>query len=207
MVESQNHGFTIQECFQHPEILPGWTSDRGRSKFDVPGKYTPDGNPWSIKAIRVGGAIDMGSAPRMWDIFENGPDIWLYLVTYQQNGPYKELLSLDKYLLDVEVRKKLQGFITLQEVLDLEKKLVNDFPVGTHAQARKWWKEQRNLLADRAGGCKLGAKVDSRDQRRWQCSIKREVLMDIFGPLRNSLEIDKGFCLPEKILSSPRRRG
>lgn len=106
-------------------------------------------------------------------------------------------------------RKRLYGELTLEEVTDFHEHL-KTFGLGEHEAASDWAKKRKLALAPRAtGAIQLNPKIDSKKQRRLQCSAPLERLK---AACDNTCEYTgatggyRGLPLPFEVRSSRRQR-
>jgi hypothetical protein len=188
MSTNQLHGKTfegevIKKCFGVPEEQV--ESFKSTAAFDIPlGVVTcqhPTGDPVSIKTAAVKAALQSASvslsdASRVW-----AWDRALILVVglYAQVGGDKIFHTVYEFhfRLSANERFRLYGTLTHEEVLNFHKKL-KTFGVGSHGAARVWAKAQKELLSSKVGAIQLNPKIDTKSQRRLQCSAKLAGLVD-----------------------------
>ena len=91
------------------------------------------------------------------------------------------------FCLNEKERLRLYGTLAFDEVSQFHETL-KTYGVGNHAAARVWAKQQKKLLGPRCGAIKLNAKIDSKRQRRLQCSARLSELVDA---------CEKTICFPE----------
>jgi hypothetical protein len=80
-----------------------------------------------------------------------------------------------------------------------------NFPEGKHEEARKFFKQWKKDNKDRLGLLTLSGKVDSKRQRRWQCSINKTNYKKLFGERAKST-IFNGIDLSEFTITSGKRK-
>jgi len=180
MSKNQLHGKTfegevIKRCFGVPEEQV--QSFKSTAVFDIPfGVVTcqhPTGEPVSIKtaavkAARNAATVCLSDARRVWTW-----DRPLILVVglYEQVDGKKVFHTVYEFhfCLNQSERLRLYGTLSYQEVANFHETL-GTFGAGRHAAARVWAKNQKKLLETRCGVIQLNAKIDSKTQRRLQCS-------------------------------------
>jgi len=196
-MERQHHGLIVEKLVKSALKSKKENSSSYTDEWDISLSASRDGIPVSIKTIKEDGRIDLGSAQRQWKINQV---FRLVLVSYKNVGKKKIITSIDNYLIHPKKWRKLLGTLSVKELEKVHDHLVNNFPKGTHKAARKWWKKVREGWQNKG---KLGkivpsAKIDSKEQRRWQCGISRKDLCDEFGPLSKKLVLNK-FKFPKVI--------
>ena len=191
MSTNQLHGKTfegevIKKCFGVPEEQV--KSFKSTAAFDIPfGVVTcqhPTGEPVSIKtaavkAARQAAIVCLSDASRVWSW--DGPLI-LVVGLYAQVGDTKMFHTVYEFhfCLSTPERLKLYGTLSYEDVSNFHEKL-KTFGVGSHAAARVWAKAQKKMLSSKAGAIQLNPKIDSKSQRRLQCSAKLASLVEACG--------------------------
>jgi hypothetical protein len=210
MPESQAHGFIWEKS-----VLEGvygiFNTQQGGSytrKHDVPANENMiDHVNVSIKTAG-GKSVDMGDARRVFDAAENEP-ITLLVLQYKQEGAEKVL----KNVLEIDLSsstEELFGEVTLAEIGELHD-FLRAIPPGTASLAiREEYKQRARVLNSKSGALQFRPKVDSKNQRRLQCSFPDIGAFCENWPERiksqNPSGIFKGVQLPTKILSGVRVR-
>lgn len=220
MSTNQLHGKTferevITKCFGLTEEQASELSNT--SMFDIPFGITtcqhPTGDPVSIKTaaakVAAGAAIVcLSDARRVWSW-----DRPLILVVglYDQVGKVKRFHTVFEFhiqLTDSE-RRRLYGDLTLDEVTHFHETL-KLFGPGQHLAASAWAKAHKAELSTRAtGAIQLNPKIDSKRQRRLQCSSPLEQLRSACDDVRQFTQETggyRGLTMPFEVLSSRRER-
>lgn len=216
MSNSQRHGKTferevIEKCFGiSPEAQAAVDPT---AVFDIPLGVTtckhPGGEPVSIKTAAMKAALDrvtvcLSDARRVWAW--RGP-LLLVVGVYSQQGPLKLFHTVYEFTfhLDELERLRLYGSITADEVRHFHETLTT-YERGKHRQARAWAKLRKTELAPRAGAIQLNPKIDSKTQRRLQCSAR---LPDLESACGQSQRFEagsdyRGLALPFQVESGER---
>lgn len=127
---------------------------------------------------------------------------------YSQFPNYKEVNQIIVFHIKPDDYKKLWGSLDLNKVSEFVS-WVKNIPKGPIAQAENLeiWKEKRDdLLEGTDSKLKIDAKIDSKNQRRVQCSFKLEDLLS--SDLKRSIYLEKynhNLILPYKIKNNPKR--
>lgn len=220
MSTNQLHGKTferevITQCFGFTEEQVSEFSNT--AVFDIPFGITtcqhPTGKPVSIKttaalAAAKAAIVCLSDARRVWSW-----DRPLILVVglYDQVDTVKRFHTVYEFhfrLTDGE-RKRLYGELTLAEVTYFHDTL-KTFGPGQHEAASAWAKAHKLALTPRAtGAIQLNAKIDSKRQRRLQCSAPLERLKGACDDTREFTDATggyRGLPLPFEVKSSRRER-
>lgn len=162
-MERQIHGFDYQDK-KILELKKNPT--KYNAKFD-----TEDG--LSFKCIRVGGSIDMGDLYRFYD----ADPFTMYIGWHVNKKVVKEeVLDFTQRRLNI-----LRGAFVIEEIIEIVNKLrIKNFPRGKHEEAKKWAKQWKLDNAHKMGLLTFNHKVDSKSQRRWQCSINQTAYRKLF---------------------------
>ena len=173
MAESQKHGFTFEN-----EVLKAYGLDPTALSYtrahDIPAdKNSKEGQNVSIKAsgLRPKGSksVDMGDVLRIFQ--ETSTDsILLTVLFYQQDGEKKRLKEI--YQVDLSgAQSILFGTVTCEE-LQAYVASVKAIPHGeASAEQRAAYKRGAAVLNGKMGFLQVRPKVDSKSQRRVQCSF------------------------------------
>jgi hypothetical protein len=210
MTESQAHGFIWEKS-----VLEGvygiFNTQQGGSytrKHDVPANENMiDHVNVSIKTAG-GKSVDMGDARRVFDATMNEP-ITLLVLQYKQEGAEKVL----KNVLEIDLTsstEELFGRVTLAEISELHD-FLRAIPPGTASlQIKQEYRQRAGELNSKSGALKFRPKVDSKNQRRLQCSFPDIGAFCARWPERiksqNTDGIFKEAQIPLRILSSVRAR-
>ena len=214
MSTSQFHGKAferevISTCFGVPKEIAESFNDT--AIFDIPlGVVTckhPTGNPVSIKTAAVKAAaraatVCLSDARRVWSWREQ---IVLVVGLYNQIGDEKHFHSIYEFRFNLSEleRSKLYGEITLDEVTFFHERL-KSFEIGQHAAARAWAKTLKKAWKARTGVIQLNPKIDSKNQRRLQCSAAITALVDACEDSELFRDEYRGLQLPYVVSSSSR---
>ena len=214
MSSSQFHGKTFESKVIETRFgLTSVETDKigPTEKFDIPfGTITckhPEGTPVSIKtaaakAALLSAIICLADARRVWEW--TGPVI-LVVGLYSQLGANKHFHTVFEFFFELDEleRKALYGSVTLQEVSEFHKGLTS-FEKGRHVAARLWAKAHKANLTPKLGVISLNQKIDSKSQRRLQCSVKLASLNKACAHTKMYQENYGGLALPFVIESSSR---
>lgn len=206
MSTSQIHGKVferevIQTCFgiDPDSIRPG-------EMFDIPlgivSAKHPIGEPVSIKTAAKA-IIGLADARRVWSWA--GP-VMLVLGLYGQEQAVKRFHTVHEFLFRLTERERelLYGSVSYQEVAAFHEEL-KLFAVGRHAEARRWAKSRKAELQPRLGCIQLNQKIDSKDQRRLQCSAQLDALVQACESHTRHIGDYRGLALPFTIASGSRQ--
>lgn len=212
-MESQKHGLLFEEDMF--VTITGKTKDEVKKthkigyvdKFDIIPAYGSD-HPYSMKMSKDGKNICFGDILRFYNSCKN-EDFILLVGVYRQNGQIKILDSIYEFLFTGDQCSIIFGNIPEDSLINFVK-YVKSIPPGKGAQLthRKIWKQKRLELYENYEKplISIDAKIDSKNQRRVQCSIKLSSLLET-GILWTKYDKDyKGFILPHHYKSGPRQR-
>ena len=171
MAESQRHGFTFEN-----EVLRAYGLDPATLSYtrahDIPAdKNKKDVQQKNISIKSAGSkSVDMGDIIRIFNETKTDP-ILLTVLFYQQDGDKKRLKEI--YQVDLTgAHTLLFGTVTLEELKDYVKS-VKGIPHGsTSLEVREAYISGAQALNRKMGGyIHVRPKVDSKSQRRVQCSF------------------------------------
>lgn len=173
--ESQNHGFLFEEQIKKRinEFLELVEDINYTNKWDIP--------PVSVKSFKFdpnkdNNRIYFGSIENIFKIMDG---FFLALIGYEQVGVVKKVVFSDFIFINSLDLFDLKGSLSLEELKDLSEKL-KSFKEGYHAEAREWYKSIKHLY-DQKTKFQINFKVDSKTQRRIQCSLTLEELYEHLG--------------------------
>lgn len=173
------------------------------SIFDIEAIFDKDLNlNTSIKASKKN-IVEMADARRFWNIKE---DFRLLICKYIQIGNIKRFVEFHEIIITPKILNFLKGDINLKIIEDFHNTLKN-FETGRHIDARKYAKEHNTTIKNKYKSLvQLNPKIDSKNQRRLQCSIN---LIDIAVNFPESYKIHnisyKGLVFPIMIESETRK--
>ncbi len=209
MVEVQNHGLQFEEWVK--DTFFGGYSGGYTQKWDIPAERNnghivpPDfrGLPVSIKVAQYGSPIGLGDAIRQREI-----NVSFVMIV----GFWKQRTDSEKWFEDIGVSKftaknwsGLWGAIDKKSLKEIDTRIKNLELHYSEARklARKWKKE---TVETSASTIVINPKIDSKKQRRIQCSLPFKVFWNSVG--RQSRRTDYpelfGQKFPNPVGSQPR---
>jgi hypothetical protein len=170
---NQNHGVLIENMVRETfGFEPRYINDY----YDIPAEYNSEyGVPISIKATCTD-ILYLADARRWWGITD---PLQIVATRYASvNGTVKKVwFEVRTYLLSSESLDVLRGNIPYESV-ELFHNDIHGFGPGEHAAARVLAKRRRVMLENVYGptAVRLNPKIDSKHQRRLQCSVHFDAL-------------------------------
>ena len=192
----QGHGKAFEG---HVKTLFYGGPDKGNklnSLFDIDASVTGDGLPKNVKTSK-GSTIDLADARAWWSIKE---DYTLTLGRYVQKANIKDFYEVLEWKITKNQHKDLLGGIPASSIEHFHNSLTK-YGAGEHEKARSWAKAHKKTFS--SSPTTLNPKVDSKMQRRLQCSITIKRLTDIVGPPTSFTDEYEGTPLP-RYKSPPR---
>ncbi len=188
MTRNQLHGKKFEDIIKGCGLFPG-SSDSARgptASFDVEPKFDRKYNlPTSIKTTG-GDGIGLSDARRFWAIAES---FRMLVGCYTQNEKTKTFVSVHEFIITPEIMTFIRGDVTHQMVWEYHNGLLlNNFPEGEHGAARQWAQQQSIKLSAFKSDITLNPKIDSKSQRRLQCSVSARTLIDRCSPSQKHFE-------------------
>jgi hypothetical protein len=212
MSANQNHGFLFEDAvirsvtgyskFDYQYLLPnGYTS-----KMDIVKDIHSDRN-FSIKVAGRGNSIGCGDALRFYDQCANEEFIMVIGIWDQITDDIKRYQEIHEISFSPANFHEIWGDIKRQD-LDEFVRYVKSIPKGRDAQlkSRDKWKIKKDQLCGSSCGhiIKINPKIDSKSQRRVQCTLDMSRLTHIGLP-HIIYETDyRGIGLPYEQESTPR---
>lgn len=241
MNSSQNHGFVVEDIIQQEferlsvfnGVAPPQTTTRYTARFDIPGHRDiyGKGMPTSIKSSKFKGPktlVCLSDAVRICGLQDGPPSMRLLVALYKQQGDDKVISEVREYLMLPSEWETLMGGVPVSVIEDFHDALKVKDHTKARAVARTW---KQKIAEDYPSAMRWNPKIDSKNQRRLQCSVRVEdienAILDksrirVFGKSfglvpgegrrpaylkPRALKLwGNGKCLPLKIASPPRRR-
>lgn len=209
MTNNQAHGKKFEDFIKACGLFRG-SSDAGRlptASYDIEAKFDRErGLPTSVKTSG-GNSISMSDARRFFGVSE---DFRMIVGKYKQRDDRKEFAQIHEFILPVKSMDWLRGDLTLRDVTDLHNGLLlSEFPREEYEAARTWAHSQNAELAKRSSKVILHPKIDSAGQRRLQCSVHLNDLIEAasrYGKFILHDELIGDLVLPIVQVSSRRQR-
>lgn len=173
MPEVQQHGFMFEKWIKNT-FFEGYQNNYSY-KWDIAKEANFNfGNlPISIKTAKWGSSINMGDAIRQYSIDE---DFILIVGFWKQENNFKIFVNVTSTIITKGLWKKLWEPLKLEEIEKLDK-LIKDYKVDcfTVRDSAKNLKKSKPYCESLIT---LNPKIDSKSQRRLQCSIKFDLFFD-----------------------------
>lgn len=170
MPESQQHGF-LWESEIKTKVFGLTGPDPYTAVHDVDRNRNTLNSNENVSIKTAGNTtLCMGDALRVFD-YETGVEHTCVALQYVQREQRKILTSV--YELDLTKREILWKNVTKQDVEELDR-LVRSMPANKRdAEIDKAIKQKKKELNAKSGAIKFNPKIDSKTQRRLQCSIPK----------------------------------
>lgn len=184
MAEVQSHGFLFEKWIKDT-FFNGYKSSSYTDKWDIPKCINKNfGNlPVSIKTSKYGSPIGLGDAIRQISIDE---DFILIVGYWEQVGKNKKLVNVSACEMQLDTWKILWDPIKYDDVLKLDK-LIKSY-TQSYLKIRKDAKVLKAKSPYKDSKIILNPKIDSKSQRRLQCSIGFKLY---FNTIATQYKIDK----------------
>ena len=135
------------------------------------------GEDTSIKFIRQTGSVDMGSARRIFETLEAKKTWKMYLGRHEN----KICLRVYELTFTAEMAASLMGELTTEDIALYERGIsTKSFPEGQHLAARAFSAQWKKDHKKKTGLLTINPKIDSKNQRRVQCSLNTTSLNKLF---------------------------
>lgn len=174
--EVQQHGLVFEQWICDT-FFDGYRPHNYTQKWDIPAEINTrhGGVPVNPKAAKYGTAVDLGDALRQFDIAE--PFI-LVIGYWQQQGDAKRFVNIVAPRIEPDQWRALWGPITHADLERLDA-VIKDRSLSP-AQARAAAQKIKNAPPFSQAVIALNPKIDSKTQRRLQCSLR---FADVFTKL------------------------
>lgn len=207
MTNNQLHGKTFEDQIKGCGLFPG-ASDQSRSitaGIDIEARFDRERSlPTSIKTSGSR-TITLSDARRFWAI-----DFAFRMLVgvYEQVDGQKHFGIIHEFLLTPEDLSELRGPVMAAEVERLHFGIgLAAFPAGQHVKAREWMAQELGTIAASQSRIVLNPKIDSKEQRRLQCSVSLGELINVTNASGNHFahtEHIGSLLLPIRLISSRR---
>ena len=213
MVEEQQHGFAFQkwavELAKHlftikhgkpPEEEIGYTDE-----WDLPAKLNPvpSNGPISIKAAKWNSSLDFGDARRRFKIDRK---FTLVVGFWERPGPRKQVVKIVSVIIQPSLWASLWRPIKFKDLEKLDAQIKDRG--YNHKEARRL--AQRMVIAPPFTDSifRANRKIDSKGQRRLQCSLTQTNFFKHLAPKINRDKEDEpmlwGHAIPPFLPGRPR---
>jgi hypothetical protein len=176
--EVQHHGLVF-EAWIDDTFFGGYRPPSYTQKWDIPAVQNKNhgGVPVNPKAVKYGAPVDLGDALRQFDIAE--PFI-LALGFWEQDGDEKHLVNIIVPRIEPAMWRKLWGSITRADLEKLDA-VIKDKSLTPEA-ARAAAKKIKSTAPFISAVIEVNPKIDSKTQRRLQCSLRFEDVFKYLAP-------------------------
>jgi hypothetical protein len=204
MPEVQRHGFTFEEWVRK-QFFGGYQAPSYTGHWDVPAERNEKfgGIPVSIKTAKIGTPIGFGDALRQFSIRE---DFLLIVGYWKQDGGNKRIVNTIAAPITTLIWGSLWAPITLNDLRELDS-AIKDRTIG-YQESRRRAQAIKTAPPFTSAAITLNPKIDSKTQRRLQCSIGFALMFDrvVSDATRGEIESPElfGIRVIEPFLSSPR---
>lgn len=176
--EVQQHGLVFEKWVRDT-FFEGYKPASYTQRWDIPAAANRlhGGIPVNPKAIKYGGAIDLGDALRQYEIDE---PFLLIVGFWQQDGPRKKFVNLVAAEIRPEQWRQLWGSITYADLQRYDA-LIKD--VGPPVEELRKLALKMKASAPFTGAIiQMNPKIDTHGQRRLQCSLRFNDFFDHLAP-------------------------
>ncbi len=174
--EVQRHGLVFEQWVRDT-FFGGYAPGSYTQKWDIPAAANTahGGVPANPKAIKHGTPVDLGDALRQFDIDE---PFMLILGFWRQEGDRKRIVNIVAPVITPEQWRRLWGPVTRADLERLDA-VIKDRSLD-YREARRRAQEMKNAPPFNQAVIVLNPKIDSKTQRRLQCSLR---FSDVFKHL------------------------
>jgi hypothetical protein len=176
--EVQSHGLVF-ETWIRDTFFDGYTPPGYTQKWDIPAEINRNqgGVPVNPKATKYRTPVDLGDALRQYDIAE--PFI-LVIGYWVQEGDQKRFVNIVAPRITPEAWRKLWGPVTRADLEKLDA-LIKDRSLD-YREARKQAHAMKSTSPFTEAVIVVNPKIDSKGQRRLQCSLRSDDLFKHLAP-------------------------
>jgi hypothetical protein len=205
--EVQSHGLVF-ERWVGDTFFDGYRPPRYTQKWDIPAEINTrhGGLPVNPKAVKYGTPVGLGDALQQFDIDE--PFI-LILGYWRQEGAEKRFVNLTAITVTPEQWRKLWGPVTRADLEKLDA-VIKDRSLD-YREARRKAQAMKKAPPFSQSIIVLNPKIDSKTQRRLQCSLRfKDVFIHLAPDAEAGVQAEPmlwGVPFGETVASSPRTFG
>jgi|GEM_PF-218269 len=176
--EVQKHGLVFEEWIRNT-FFDGYVPASYTQKWDIPASANKlhGGVPVNPKAAKDRTPVDLGDALRQYDIAE--PFI-LVIGYWQQDGEQKRFVNIVAPTITPEAWRKLWGPVTRADLERLDA-VIKDRTLSP-AEARRQAQAIKSAPPFTESVIVVNPKIDSKTQRRLQCSLRFEDVFKFLTP-------------------------
>ena len=202
--EVQQHGLVFEQWVRDT-FFDGYRPPSYTQKWDIPAgaNKTHGGVPVNPKAIKYGAPVDLGDALRQFAIDE--PFI-LVVGFWRQEGEEKRFVNIVAPRIEPAAWKNLWGPVTRADLERLDA-VIKDKSL-TPEQARAAALKIKNAPPFTQAVIEVNPKIDSKTQRRLQCSLRFADVFKSLAPGADSRAQEHaalwGVEFPRPVVSRPR---
>lgn len=202
--EVQQHGLVFEQWVRDT-FFEGYRPGSYTQKWDIPAAVNKQfgGVPVNPKAIKYGAPVDLGDAVRQFKVDE---PFLLVVGFWQQFGEEKRFVNIIAPRILPDAWRKLWGPVTLADLQRLDA-VVKDRSL-TPAEARAAAARIKNAPPFTQSIIVVNPKIDSKTQRRLQCSIRFDDVFQHLVPGGNREPQEQpalwGVPFPTGVTSKPR---
>lgn len=166
--EVQRHGLVF-ESWVRDTFFDGYKPASYTQRWDIPAATNKHhgGIPVNPKAAKYGTAVDLGDALRQYEIDE---PFLLIVGFWQQDGDVKRLVNILAPEISPALWRKLWGPVTYADLLRLDALIKDTGPSVEETRQRAL--QIKNSPPFTEAVIQVNPKIDTRGQRRLQCSIR-----------------------------------
>jgi hypothetical protein len=204
--EVQEHGVAFEEWIRHT-FFDGYKPLTYTQKWDIPASANLryGGIPINPKATKYGTPVGLGDALRQYQVDE---PFMLIIGYWEQETPEtKRFVKVISPAVSVALWRRLWEPVTLEDIRQLDELVKNKSLPHTEAQRLAQAMKSRPPFSQ--SQITLNPKIDSKGQRRLQCSLNFEKVFQFLAP-DIDLAPEKeptlfGVVVPTRFSSSPRQ--
>lgn len=176
--ERQHHGMVFETWVQDT-FFDGYRPAGYTQNWDIPAEANTrfGGIPVNPKAARFRGPVDLGDALRQFDIDE---PFWLVVGFWDGAESARRMVKIVALRIEPEAWRTIWGSVTRRDLEELDALIKDRSLTPDEARAAAQAIKARPVFRDAA--ITVNPKIDSRTQRRLQCSLRYEALFAFLAP-------------------------
>ena len=185
--ERQHHGVVFEQWVRDT-FFDGYQPSGYTQKWDIPANVNTryGGIPANPKATRYKSPVDLGDALRQFDVNE---PFWLIIGYWDGSEGARKMVNITAVRVEPAVWRKLWGGLTRADLEKLDA-VIKDRTL-TYEEARRRAQEIKRQPPFAEAAITLNPKIDSKTQRRLQCSLSFPEVFRLLAPEADSQAQEK----------------
>lgn len=203
--KNQLHGKFFENLVKETFLKGKNDNAKALDAFDIKACTETGNSPVSVKMTKTE-TVGLADAYRAFQI---NHDFKMIVGTYIQDGSMKSIRQIYEFNITASEWETIKGNIPIESISNFNQS-IKFFPTGKHKEAREYSKKfKKDIHKQYQSYIDLNPKIDSKNQRRLQCSISiydlKEIVKDWTPYSYYNFGNYRGIMLPLSFRSEKRR--